>query len=65
MKVENAMPNCHEMKNGEIYSCEDCGLELQVIKECKDSGKPAEECGCHPAAGPCTFSCCGKDLVKK
>jgi len=38
------MANCHEMKRGEIWACEECGLELQVVKECKDVGKPAEEC---------------------
>lgn len=59
------MPNCHEMKRGEIYVCEDCGLGLQVVKECKHAWVPAEKCGCHPTAGPCTFNCCGKDLVKK
>ncbi len=59
------MLSCHNMKKGEIYVCEECGLELQVVKECKDAGTPAEECGCHPKADPCTFSCCGKDLVKK
>ncbi|MEE4310566.1 MAG: hypothetical protein V2J62_01740 [candidate division KSB1 bacterium] len=53
------------MKKGEIYVCEHCGLELQVIKECKDSHKPAEDCGCHPEGSPCTFSCCGEDMVKK
>lgn len=53
------------MRKGDIYVCEDCGLELQVVNECKDAGTPAEECGCHPKADPCTFSCCGKDLVKK
>lgn len=59
------MPSCHEMKKGEIYTCQDCDLELQVIKECTDVGKPQEECGCHVKAAACTFSCCGKDLVKK
>ncbi len=59
------MANCHEMKRGEIWACEECGLELQVVKECKDVGKPAEECACHGTADPCTFSCCGNDLVKK
>jgi hypothetical protein len=53
------------MKKGEVYICEDCGLELQVLKECKDAGTPAEECACHATADPCTMSCCGKDLVKK
>ncbi|MFZ7113064.1 MAG: hypothetical protein ACOWYE_15380 [Desulfatiglandales bacterium] len=59
------MPSCHDMKKGEIYTCKDCGIELQVIKECRDVGKPAEDCGCHPSAAPCTFSCCGEELVKK
>jgi hypothetical protein len=59
------MPNCHEMKKGEVYVCEDCGLELQVVKECKDAGTPAEECGCHTTADPCTMFCCGTELVKK
>jgi hypothetical protein len=35
------------MKVGDILVCEDCGLELQVIKTC-DEGRcePAAECGC-------------------
>ena len=59
------MANCHDMKTGEIYVCEECGIELQVIKDCKDAGIPADQCACHTDAAPCTFSCCGKDLVKK
>ncbi len=60
------MTNCHEMKLGEVYVCKDCGLELQVVKECRDQGKPAAECACHDDGGdPCTFSCCGKPLEKK
>jgi len=59
------MPNCHEMREGDVYTCEECGLELQVIKECKEAGTPAEECACHPDADPCTFSCCDKNMVKK
>ncbi len=59
------MASCHDMRKGEVYVCEDCGLELQVVKECRDAGTPADECGCHTTAGPCTFSCCGKELVKK
>jgi hypothetical protein len=53
------------MRTGEVYVCEDCGIELQVIKDCKDAGTPVEECECHTTAGPCTFSCCGNELVKK
>lgn len=59
------MPSCHDMKKGEIYRCPDCGIELQVVNECKDAGTPAEDCACHTKAGPCTFSCCGGELVKK
>ncbi len=59
------MANCHEMKKGEVYVCSECGHELQVLKECKDSGTAAKNCACHSTAGPCTFSCCGEDLVKK
>jgi hypothetical protein len=54
------------MKKGEVYVCDDCGLELQVVKECNDAGTPAEECACHAGgADPCTFSCCGKELRLK
>lgn len=59
------MPSCHDMKTGEVYTCSDCGIELKVVKECKDAGTPAESCDCHTTADPCTFSCCGKELVKK
>jgi len=55
------MPNCHEMKKGDVYVCEDCGLELQVVNECKECGIPADQCGC----GPCTFVCCDRELAKK
>jgi len=59
------MPNCHEMRKGEIYVCEGCGLELQVINECKEAGTPAEQCGCHSSDEIPDFTCCGKSLVKK
>ncbi|MDZ7700483.1 MAG: hypothetical protein U5R49_27340 [Deltaproteobacteria bacterium] len=59
------MVNCHDMKNGDIYVCEDCGLELQVVHECKEAGTSVADCACHESADPCTFSCCGKPLIKK
>ncbi|MGA1789891.1 MAG: hypothetical protein ACMUIM_00270 [bacterium] len=59
------MAGCHDMKKGEIYMCEDCGMELQVIKECKDVGKPAADCSCHSEEESCTIECCGNPLVKK
>jgi hypothetical protein len=53
------------MKKGEIYVCGDCGLELQVIKECHDSETPADACGCHTDEDSCAISCCGMELKKK
>ncbi|MGA1795904.1 MAG: hypothetical protein ACMUIL_08585 [bacterium] len=59
------MSSCHDMRMGEIYMCEDCGLEIKVVKECMDVGTPEEECTCHDAGGTCAIECCGKPLVKK
>lgn len=56
------MPNCHEMKLGQVYVCEDCGLELEVVKECVECGTDAAECACEE---PCVFSCCGEDMKLK
>lgn len=49
------MANCSEMKVGEIYTCEDCGFELKVLKECICG----PDCNCE------SFSCCGKPLTLK
>jgi hypothetical protein len=54
------MANCHEMQRGQIYVCEGCGLQLEVVGECKECG--ADTCGC---ATPCTFECCGEPLKLK
>ena len=54
------MPNCHEMKKGNLYVCEECGLELEVAKECEEYGI-STKCGCEP----CTFICCGRELRLK
>ncbi len=55
------MASCHEMRVVAVYRCENCGLELQVVKECKEVGIPPEQCKC----APCTFLCCGEELKKK
>jgi hypothetical protein len=55
------MSNCHEMKKGQIYACKGCGLELEVVKKCKECGISTEECECEP----CTFVCCGEELKLK
>ena len=52
------MANCCDMKEGDLYYCETCGLELEVKKNC--TCKPNLE-GC------CTvpLSCCGNEMTKK
>jgi hypothetical protein len=55
---EGPMTKCHEMKVGETYVCEDCGLELQVVKTCAEQETGA--CGCLEP-----LSCCGKPLALK
>jgi hypothetical protein len=55
------MASCHEMKLGQVYVCEECGLELKVIKECEECG--TEESGCTIA--DCTFKCCGEEMMLK
>ena len=52
------MANCTEMKEGDLFVCETCGLELQVIKAC--SCIAGEEISC-----TVPLQCCGKDMVKK
>ena len=59
------MLSCSDMKKGDIFACEECGLELQVFKECTDVEATGDQRACRPDDGPCTFSCCGKELVKK
>ena len=59
------MARCHDMEVGEIYACEECGIELKVVKECKNSEKPADQCSCHEEGEECTFSCCGRPLTRK
>ena len=51
------MANCAEMKVGDLYTCETCGLELQVAKTC--SCAAGEEVSC-----TVPLQCCGKDMVK-
>lgn len=50
------MAHCHEMKSGEVYVCSSCGLELQVVKSCADTGA----CSCTEPV-----ECCGKPLELK
>jgi hypothetical protein len=52
------MVNCAEMKIGEVYVCDGCGLELKVVKECSCEEED-QGCGCPPLV------CCGKPLRSK
>ena len=58
------MASSHEAKEGEVYVCKDCGIELKVATECKGGSTSAQTCGCHSAQGSCTLTCCGKEMVK-
>jgi len=59
------MTSCHDMKTGDAFYCEECGLELQVVKECTDTKPVTSECGCCTTVATCSFSCCGGELKKK
>jgi hypothetical protein len=50
------------MKLGQVYVCEECGLELEVVKECEECGEDAAECTC---VEHCSFACCGKEMKLK
>jgi hypothetical protein len=53
------------MQQGEIYQCEGCGMELQVLKECEHAQHSSGECNCHDDGSECAITGCGKELVKK
>lgn len=53
------MANCAEMKTGDLFVCDVCGLELQVVKTCTCSSA-GDEASC-----TVPLQCCGKDMEKK
>jgi hypothetical protein len=55
------MVSCNEMKLGQVYTCPECGLELEVVQECKECGEEESECSIED----CTFKCCGEEMVLK
>ena len=55
------MSKCSDMKKGDIFTCGDCGLELQVVAECTDDHQ--DQCCCDSKDGG--LNCCGKPLAKK
>lgn len=59
------MANCHEMKQGEVYQCITCGLEVTVTNECKDRTTHNQPDSCCAKPGECQLTCCGTELTKK
>ena len=57
------MKTCHDLRLDQVYECPDCGLQVKVVKECHDVGKPVDEC-CDSEA-TCALKCCGKELILK
>jgi len=52
------MIKCAEMKEGDRFLCETCGLELKVMKSCNCGA--SEDIFC-----TVPLQCCGKDMVKR
>ncbi len=53
------MANCREMKVGDVFVCEKCGLELRVNKTCKCGGADGKDKHSIP------LQCCSQEMVKK
>lgn len=52
------MANCCDMKPGDVFYCESCGLTLKVETACT----------CAPGGEDCCsvpLTCCGKEMKKK
>lgn len=54
------MAGCNNMKEGQVYICANCGIELKVVKECTECVEHEKCCN-----EPCSFECCGMPLVVK
>jgi len=52
------MANCSEMKVGDVFVCEICGLELSVKKTCKCNSDTADSC-------TVPLQCCNQEMTKK
>jgi hypothetical protein len=59
------MSNSHDMFEGDVFTCRECGMELKVIRPGRNADMSVEESQCHPSADPCMFTCCGRTLEKK
>ncbi len=52
------MANCCDMKEGDLFVCEVCGLELTVKKPCACDTESPEKC-------TVPLQCCKQDMKKK
>jgi hypothetical protein len=52
------MANCCDMKEGDLYICNTCGLELAVKKACACSSGSEDACSV-------PLMCCGKEMTKQ
>jgi hypothetical protein len=55
------MVHCHDMEVGQVYICEDCGLELKVEKSCTANSSHPKGVSC----SRCIHVCCNKDMKLK
>jgi hypothetical protein len=55
------MARCDEMREGEVWVCEKCGLEIEIVEECvhEDGEEAAETCRVDE------FMCCGEPMSLK
>lgn len=53
------MANCCDMKKGDLFVCEKCGLELSVNKPCTCDPDAPDNCCTVP------LQCCGQEMTKK
>ena len=52
------MANCGDMKEGDLYRCKTCGLELEVKKICSCTTGSESACSV-------PLMCCGQEMTPK
>ena len=52
------MPGCTQVKKGDKFYCEECGLELEVTNSC-NCGEDDASCSSE------TIACCGHEMKVK
>jgi hypothetical protein len=54
------MTRCDEMREGDVYVCDKCGLEIEIVEECNHDDEEADDV-CRIEE----FTCCGEPLTLK